>query len=153
GVGLVDPVDDMTDENPASHPELLAELSRAFIAAKFDVKFMIRAIMNSEAYQRTSVETRLGPAPDPRLFSRMNVKALTPVQVFDSLMEATGYRGPDLSKQRAQFLARFPRSERRLEGQSSIPQALTLMNGELLRAAAGLDGVNTITAVTVSPFL
>ena len=135
GVGLVDPVDDMTVANRPSHPELLDELARGFVAARYDVKVIIRAIVLSDAYQRTSVESRIGPAPEPRLFSRMSVKALTGAEVFDSLIEATGYRPADLANRRARFLARFGRVEQRLEGQGSIPRSLALMNGELVTAA------------------
>jgi hypothetical protein len=153
GVGLVDPVDDMTAENGPSHPELLDELARAFIAARYDLKFLARAIMVSSAYGLTSVETRPGPASDPRLFGRMNVKALTGGEIFDSLIEATGYRGADLPRQRAAFVARFPHAERRLEGHGSIPRALSLMNGRLLAGALRTDADNTLSAVADSTFL
>ena len=76
----------------------------------------------------------MGP-PDPRLFCRMNVKALTPEQTLESLLVATGCRGRDLPRLRTQFLGRLTRGERRLEGQASIPQVLALMNGELLIGA------------------
>src|SRR5690348_5819674 len=42
GVGLVDPVDDFREENPAIHPELVDDLARGLIVAKFDLKFLIR---------------------------------------------------------------------------------------------------------------
>ncbi len=169
GVGLVDPVDDMTEENKPSHPELLDELARAFVVNRFDRKVVIRAIVLSDAYQRSSVlnlapkgrqsidqgvSPGLGAAPpDPRLFSRMNVKSLTPEQVYDSLIEATGYRGREIARQRAQLLTRFPGVEQVLEGQTGIPQALALMNGDLLTSALRLDGDNTLSAVVNSPFL
>jgi Protein of unknown function (DUF1549)/Protein of unknown function (DUF1553) len=152
GVGLVDPVDDMNEENPASHPELLDELAQAFSASRFDLKFVIRAIVLSDAYQLGSVARRQ-PPPDPRLFSRMNVKSLGPEQLYDSLIEATGYRGREIARQRAQFLARFPHNDQLLEGQTGIPQALALMNGELLNAALRTNGDNTLSAVVNSPFL
>ncbi|MBL8798434.1 MAG: DUF1553 domain-containing protein [Planctomycetia bacterium] len=153
GIGIVDPVDDMTTENEPSHPELLAELATAFEQARYDLKFLIRALMLSDAYQLTSVESRTPPPSDARFFSRMNVKALRPAEVFDSIIEATGYRPADLARQRARLLARFPRVDRRLEGQGSIPQALALMNGELLTAATRPGGDHTLGAVLASPFL
>src|SRR5262249_52573217 len=54
GIGLVDPVDDLTDENKPSHPELLDELARAFVASGYDLKVIIRAILLSDSYQRSS---------------------------------------------------------------------------------------------------
>src|SRR5207302_1895615 len=53
GRGLVNPVDDMHQDNPASHPELLTLLTDQFKASDFDVKNLLRAICNSEAYQRS----------------------------------------------------------------------------------------------------
>jgi hypothetical protein len=153
GIGLVDPVDDMVRDNKPSHPELLDELAREFVAGKFDQKLLIQAIVLSDAYQLSSVVTRSERLPDPRLFSRMNVKALTPEQTLDSLLTATGYRGRNLAEQRVRFLTSFPRIEQRLEGQSSIPQALALMNGELLHFAIRPEGDNTLSAVISSPFL
>ena len=51
GRGLVNPVDDVRATNPASNEELLAALTKDFVAHKFDVKYLIRTIMNSSVYQ------------------------------------------------------------------------------------------------------
>src|SRR5262249_47929951 len=91
GVGLVDPVDEFGEENPASHPELLDELARQFVAHRFDLKFLIRAITNSQTYQRTSAVTHPGQE-EPRRFARMSLRGLTAEQLFDSLAQATGYQ-------------------------------------------------------------
>jgi hypothetical protein len=53
GTGLTDPVDEQSDHNPPSHPELLDELARQFADHHFDVKHLIRAIIASQPYQRT----------------------------------------------------------------------------------------------------
>src|SRR5262249_35647628 len=53
GRGIVNPVDDMHDGNAPSHPELLRELTQQFVAGGFDLKDLIRAVCNSQAYQRT----------------------------------------------------------------------------------------------------
>jgi hypothetical protein len=73
----------------------------------------------------------------------MAVKGLTPEQLFDSLVVATGYRQPASPKQtpppatdaRAEFLARFAGDQPRTEMQRSIPQALMLMNGRFIADA------------------
>src|SRR5262249_61734684 len=44
GIGLVEPVDDLSEQNPPSHPELLDELARGFMERCYDQKFLIRAI-------------------------------------------------------------------------------------------------------------
>jgi len=54
GRGLVSPADDFRPDNPASHPDLLKSLAKGLADHDFDLKFLIRSIMRSEAYQRTS---------------------------------------------------------------------------------------------------
>jgi hypothetical protein len=152
GVGLVDPVDDFGPENLPSHPRVLDELARAFVASGYDLRFLMRVLTGTRAYHLSSVAPDGKPA-DLRLFSRMNVKGLTPEQVFDSLIEATALRGPQLPRLRTRFLTRFPRGESRLEGRTSTPQALALMNGELLAAAVDPAGDTTLGSVVASPFL
>src|SRR5262249_51953107 len=86
GRGLVNPVDDMHADNPASHPQLLADLSGQFVANGFDVKYLIRAICLSQTYQRTSRPNRNADS-DPALFSHMAVKTMSPEQLYDSLTQ------------------------------------------------------------------
>ena len=153
GVGLVDPVDDLIVENKPSHPELLDALAKAFVDSGCDIKTIVRAVQLSNTYQLSSLPADAAEPADPRLFSRMNVKALTPEQAFASLMTATAYRGRDLDAARARFLARMTRGEQRLDGQASIPQVLAMMNGELLQSALRTEGDNTLGAIGASPFL
>jgi hypothetical protein len=54
GRGLVDEIDDMRATNPAANEELLAALSQDFVDHKFDVKHIIRTIVNSRVYQLSS---------------------------------------------------------------------------------------------------
>ena len=146
GIGLVDPEDDLRKDNPPSHPELLDELARDFVAHDFDVQYLIRAITASEAYQRTSAVSE-GADLNPRAFTRMNLKRLTPEQLFDSLAAATGYREPTTPPDprapvrlrggaRGEFLNLFSSGvSSRTEVQLSIPQALLLMNGRFVSDA------------------
>ncbi len=142
GIGIVDPPDDLRADNPPSHPELLDALAKAFADNHYDIKFMIRAITASKAYQRTSALE--GKADDPRLFTRMAVKGLTAEQLYDSLAFATGFNDDDGGDPnafvnpfggggtRAEFLARFANSaDKRTETTTSILQALSLMNGRI----------------------
>jgi hypothetical protein len=162
GIGLIEPVDEMSDANLPSHPELLDELTRQFIAHKFDVKFLVRAIVLSGTYQRSSATTDRSQE-DPRLFARMAVKGLSPEQLFDSLAEATGYLvefqaaprldGPGVNTSRAMFLAKFANQEKRTESQTSILQALALMNGKFIDDATSIERSKTLAAVVDAPFL
>jgi hypothetical protein len=135
GRGLVHPVDDMHDGNPPSHPELLDALTEQFKANGFDLKYLCRAICQSETYQRTS-KPIAGNVKDDKLFSRMLIKVLTPEQLFDSLVLATGNagnRGPGgkpTNNARAEFVSFF-RGDDEINPtyySRGIPQALRLMN-------------------------
>lgn len=89
GRGIIDPVEFDHDANPPSHPELLQMLSDEFVASKHDVKAMIRAIVLSDTYQRTS-EMPKGKDIDPKYFAVASLKAMTPEQFAFSLLQATG---------------------------------------------------------------
>ncbi|HTK73622.1 MAG TPA: DUF1553 domain-containing protein [Gemmataceae bacterium] len=146
GVGLVDPEDDLRKDNPPSHPELLDELAKEFVAHGFDVQYLVRAITATDAYQRTSAVSE-GADLNPRAFTRMSLKRLTPEQLFDSLAAATGYREPTTTPDprvpvpvrggaRGEFLNLFSSGvSSRTEVQLSIPQALLLMNGRFVSDA------------------
>lgn len=84
GRGLVNPLDDIRPDSHASHPELLQLLAEEFVAAKFDVKHLIRCVCRTEAYQRTSRATA-DNRDDEELFSHMGLKAIPPRELFASL--------------------------------------------------------------------
>jgi Protein of unknown function (DUF1549)/Protein of unknown function (DUF1553) len=54
GRGLVEPNDDFRASNPPSHPELLDELARDFAAQRFDLRYLVRLILNSRTYQASA---------------------------------------------------------------------------------------------------
>ncbi len=162
GTGLVEPVDDLSEDNPASHPELLDELARQFVVHRYDLKYVIQALTGSRAYQLTSASTHATQF-DPRLFGRMAIKGMTPEQLWSSLVVATGLpvqagRPQPLAAfqanmPRAEFLAKFASQEKRTEFQISILQALALMNGRFIADATSLRTSRTLHAVVESPFL
>ena len=86
--GLVHPVDQLHAANLPSHPELLDWLTRDMVAHGYDLKRLIRGIVLSQAYSRSS-EWTVGPMPpDPALFAVAKVKPLTPRQYSLSLLIA-----------------------------------------------------------------
>jgi len=168
GTGIVDPADDLSENNPPSHPELLDLLAREFVAHDYDFKFLIRVITATEAYQRTSIRSHESQ-DNPRHFARMSVRGLTAEQIFDSLAQATGYLQPfdpeqplnfNQDQARQEFLETFEASSGS-ERQSTILQALALMNGtfsseatsvqEMLRSRNDKNG--TLIAIAEAPFL
>jgi hypothetical protein len=156
GRGLVNPVDDMHEANPASHPELLDGLAREFAAGGFNLKDLIRGVCNSQAYQRTSKPQGGNAEAAPAVFSRMAVKVLTPEQLYDSLVQVLGApgqqgqqarrpqgqapRNPNANP-RAAFVAFFQVDDGAdaTEYQAGIPQALRMMNSPQLNNPAALN--------------
>jgi hypothetical protein len=150
GRGLVNPVDDMHEGNPASHPALLADLAKQFSANGFDVKYLLRALCNSQAYQRSSKPAGNNGDAEASLFARMAIRPLTPEQLYDVLTQLTG--GPGPGNARRAPAARFAGSPRdafvaffgiedgadATEFQAGIPQVLRLMNSPQLNRAAAL---------------
>jgi hypothetical protein len=91
GRGLVVPVDDMHDDNPPSHPEVLDELSRQFAASGHDLHYLIRCITLSRAYGRTSRPTA-DNRTDSELYSHQILKQMTPEMLYDSIALVTDGR-------------------------------------------------------------
>lgn len=89
GYGLVTPLDQMHSENPASHPELLELLSQDFIAQGYDLKRLIRTIVLTRTYARSSHWLNSGDPPPPEAFARGLVRPLTPRQLSLSLTVAS----------------------------------------------------------------
>jgi hypothetical protein len=147
GRGFVNPVDDFGSHNPASHPELLERLSDEFKASGYNVKQLCRWIMGSRAYQLSSISVKAkGPAKDDGLFNQMQLKPMTPEQLFDSLLVATmahraGSAADDGNRKRDNWMRQFifafanDEAEESTSFQGTIPQALMMMNGELMQAA------------------
>jgi hypothetical protein len=167
GTGLVEPVDEMIGANTvAVQPELLDLLAKEFAAHKFDVKYLIRAITATKAYQLTSAGKDKA-LDEATLFARMPLRSLTPEQFFDSLVIATGFRdsgsgGNDLfsaitggnKSARGQFMSKFGNQiERSTKAQLSILQALSLLNGKIVGDATSLENSETLTALLDAPFL
>ena len=87
GRGIVDPVDDFRVTNPASHPELLKALADEFIACDFDVRQVVRTIMESHTYQAVSNETD-GLLVDN--FGANRIRRLSAEQLLDAQCQLVG---------------------------------------------------------------
>ncbi|MGE3314809.1 MAG: DUF1549 and DUF1553 domain-containing protein [Planctomycetaceae bacterium] len=143
GLGLVDPVDDFHAGNLPSHPELLDELTTRFIESDFDLSMLIAAICRTRAYQRTSRLT--DPSQEEnRTFAKMAVKQMAAEQFVDSLLAAVGTprdadalrNGRNRDPLQQQLLDLFSSGDKLSDPQSSILQALALMNGRMVSDAA-----------------
>lgn len=89
GVGIVDPVDDFSISNPASHPELLEMLAKQFANSNFDVRSLEKMILMSAAYQRSSTPLEQNES-DRNNFARQYVRPLMAEVILDSINLALG---------------------------------------------------------------
>ncbi|MBC7851892.1 MAG: DUF1553 domain-containing protein, partial [Pirellulaceae bacterium] len=91
GRGLVDPPDDLSPHNPVSHPALLDELGKKFIARGYDLKWLHRTILSSRTYQQSS---QAGPQNeiDRTNFAYFYYRRLPAEVLLDGLDQATGTR-------------------------------------------------------------
>ncbi|MFM8378674.1 MAG: DUF1553 domain-containing protein, partial [Planctomycetia bacterium] len=88
-LGLVEPVDDLRTTNPASNETLLAALCEFTVEHGYDLKALMRLILLSETYARSSValpENR----DDRRWFARAYPKRLMAEVLSDAIVDVTG---------------------------------------------------------------
>jgi hypothetical protein len=150
GRGLVESVDDVRATNPASNEELFAALSDDFVKSGYDVKRLIRTIMNSSVYQ-LSADSNAANQMDTKYYSRYFVKRLPAEVLLDAMSQVTGvptkFGGypagtraqqlPDVQVQ-SQFLSAFGRPKRIIcdagerSSEPNIAQALHVINGDTL---------------------
>ena len=150
GRGIVQPTNGFDDNNKPSHPELLEQLAIGLTDNDYDVRWLVRSIMNSKVYQLSSKTG--SKEPDPRAFQSSGMRPLTPKQLVDSLTRLTGAddkaqwgRGTDgrlippliasagVRRQLEQLFA--VEINDMTETKISIQQALTMLNSELLHSA------------------
>ncbi len=96
----------MRASNPASNEELLASTASFVVENKFDLKALMRAILKSNAYQRSS-HPLLGNKLDRRFYSRYYPKRMMAEVLHDAIVQVTevptrfdfvGFPGSDREK-------------------------------------------------------
>jgi hypothetical protein len=146
GRGLVEPIDDMRETNPATNEQLLAELAREFTAHRFDLRHLLRTIATSRTYALSSAATGAN-ARDTRNYSRAYRKRLSAEVLLDAVSDVTGEpesfvgmppgtRAVQLWDNRlpSVFLETFGRPQRKTVcscerlGDSTLSQVLHLLN-------------------------
>jgi len=159
GLGIVEPVDDFRVSNPASNPELLAELARRFTESKYDLKTIVRDICNSRTYQRS---THRNPTneQDERNFAHANLRRIKAENLLDVISEVTEtqdkFAGLPLGARAVQiadggkstyFLTTFGRATREtvcsceVKMEPTLSQALHLLNGDTVNAKIQQGGI------------
>ncbi len=151
GRGLVDPVDDLRVDNAPVIPEAMEFLSQDFAASGFDLRRLLRTLVLSEAYQLSSRADVEEPS-QTLLFARMNLKSMTADQLYDCIAVSTQNAAMSLESTENGALARFSNTSRqafivqfqappgeRTNYHAGIPQALTLLHGQIIHGATDLE--------------
>ena len=162
GRAFVEPVDGFGEENRPTNPELLKWLANDFVMHGYDLQYLMRTILNSETYQRTS-QTNESNKDDQHYYSHAYLKPLSAEQFFYSLLQATGFERlqevrmkglkKKSSKQRKDMLRQLEGMKREhlkkfifllnngemeeIEAfNGTVPQALMMMNGNMVNDSA-----------------
>ncbi len=88
GRGIIDPPDNLSPFNPATHPELLAELSADFAKNSYDLKKLHRLILNSRTYQQ-SAKTNARSKHDTANYASFYLRRLPAEVLVDAVNHAT----------------------------------------------------------------
>jgi len=88
GRGIVDPLDDVRASNPPVNAPLLDTMTQEFVAHDFDLRWLIRAIMNSRTYQLAAVPNDTN-REDETNFSHALVRPFQAEQLLDAVAQAT----------------------------------------------------------------
>ena len=150
GRGLVEPIDDMRSTNPPTNVELMQALSRDFRSSGFNVKHLMKTIMNSRLYQLDSQPTPQNAA-DSRFYSHFKVKRISAEPLLDAIDYATnsptkypnlplGTRATELPDANYQnpFLVTFGKPKRasvcecERSPDENLAQALHTLNGDVV---------------------
>src|SRR5688572_25959445 len=171
GVGLVEEVDDLRVTNPASNEELLSAAAKFLAEQKYDLKALMRVVLQSETYQRTS-RALSENAADTRFYSRYYPRRLMAEVLLDTLSQVTaapaqfkgypeGWRAMQLpdSNVDSYFLKSFGRPDREKTcacertAEPSVTQVLHISNGDTLNKKLTAKGnrVEKVLAEKVAP--
>ncbi|HEX4142587.1 MAG TPA: DUF1549 and DUF1553 domain-containing protein [Pirellulales bacterium] len=158
--GLIEPEDDIRDTNPPSNPDLLDALARQFVASGYDLKSIVRLIVESHAYQLSAMPNDCNEV-DRQNFSRFYPSRMTAEVLLDAVDQLAGAHSdfadmpsgthaialPDSSySDSSYFLSVFGRPDgasvcecERVQS-SSLAQSLYLMNGKEIKAKLAANG-------------
>jgi hypothetical protein len=150
--GIIEPVDDIRSTNPPINPALLDALTKDFVEHSFNARHLMRRIVTSATYQRTSVPTPSN-RHDEQNFSRAVPRRVPAEALFDSLAQATGilenfggapggFRAAQLPDATVEspFLSLFGKPQRmeacecERDNSSNMLQALHFINGNSILA-------------------
>ena len=155
GFGFTKPVDDMGPHNPPSHPELLEKMATDFGAYGYDLRRLMRWITLSDANGLSSRFGGSNSLDDPTrgetpLFSHYYVRQMNAEQLYESIMAATkadqtGKTYEEQEKIKNDWLQQFviafgtDENDEATTFNGTIPQALMMMNGDIMKKATSIE--------------
>ncbi len=153
GYAFSKPVDDLGPHTSLSHPQLLNSLGEEFRKTSYDMRELMRWIVLSKPYQLSSQITAKNEADNPALgevpqFSHFYMRQMSAEQLYQSLINVGGQAKGSLEQQQAerdrwlgQFVVAFGTDEgdEATTFNGSIPQALMMFNGDLVKRATTTD--------------
>ncbi len=85
GMGVIDPIDELTDATVPTNPALMDFLEATMKAVNYDMKGYLRIVLNTQTYQRTAYtkDLELG---EPYYFPGPIVRRMSAEQVWDSMV-------------------------------------------------------------------
>lgn len=149
GKGLIEPLDLIHSDNPASHPEVLALLETGLLEHQFDIRWLLAELVRTRTYQRSSLLAEHGADTPEALYTAARERPLSAEQLTRAFLAATGeavrvaegkgwdgiegpkHAGKDFEKV---FLAAFasPAKAAELKVNPTLKAALFLRNNELV---------------------
>lgn len=155
GYGFTKPIDDMGPHNPPSHPQLLEYLGKELRANSFNLKELVKWITLSEAYSLSSKGIPGNKDDDPLMgespkFTHFYLRQMRAEELYESLLVATEahktsrtYEEQERLKREwlSQFVVAFGTDEgdEATTFNGTIPQALMMFNGDLIKQAIATD--------------
>jgi hypothetical protein len=153
GRGLVEPLDLAHVGNPPSHPELLDLLASELAVHQFDMRWLLREITLSQAYQRSGMAADETAVSSPQQSYRIALeKPLSSEQLLASMRQALGDGKPLVidtrDKQWTEWQTRFdialanPPREPEVGHNPTVKAALFLMNDATVLSWLKPEGEN-----------
>jgi Protein of unknown function (DUF1553) len=146
-------MDDLGPHTTLSHPQLLADLGDEFRKSSYDLRELMKWITLSKPYQLSSRILPVNSADDPAVgeapqFSHFYLRQMSAEQLYQSLVNVGGQARGSLEQQQAerdrwlgQFVVAFGTDEgdEATTFNGSIPQALMMFNGDLVKRATSIE--------------
>ena len=163
GYAFSKPMDDLGPHTTVSHPAVLEYLGKELRKSSYDLRSLMKWMVLSKPYQLSSKISSSNEADDPAIgempqFSHFYLRQMSAEQLYQSLIKVGGQAKGSLQQQQSerdrwlsQFVVAFGTDEgdEATTFNGSIPQALMMFNGDLVKRAISIEKgswLNTITS-------